>query len=288
MDKVELLNLVPKFLAFYQMANKSDIDKEKRWTLWEEHYNFAAVPPGEEGKVIARNLLEGAWESYSEHLLNLEQWEPNQERINHYLAKIKALLGYDQPINLVVVYFVGGFENNPFVAPFDEKRLALCLPIENGDSDILLSHELTHIVHSHTANLTAKWERTIASTIIQEGLATQVSKFLVPGDLDEHYIEHKKGWFETCNEHKWEIIKGTLPFLEDSSSEAVTRFTFGNGTTNNEREVYFVGWEIVQYLLGEGVSFKELATIQEGDIPNYLREVYPLFLTNEVVDPSSN
>lgn len=276
MDKVELLNLVPKFLDFYQMANKSDIDKEKRWTLWEKYYNFAAIPPGEEGKTIARNLLDGAWNTYSEHLIMLENWEPNLEKVKEYLTKVKKLLGYDQPINLVVVYFVGGFENNPFVAPYDENRLALCLPIENGESDILLSHELTHIVHSHTANLTSDWERTIGSTILQEGLATQVSRFLVPGEPTELYIEHTKEWLKSCYENKSDIITGILPYLEDSSSEVVTMFTFGNGTTNREREAYFVGWEIVQYLLGEGVTFKEMAYIQEKDISNYLREVYPL------------
>lgn len=280
MDKVELLNLVPKFLAFYKMANKSDIDKEKRWTLWEKHYNFAAIPPGEEGKIIARNLLDGAWNTYSEHLIMLENWEPNLEKVKEYLTKVKKLLGYDQPINLVVIYFVGGFENNPFVAPYDENRLALCLPIENGESDIdiLLSHELTHIVHSQTANLTADWERTIGSTILQEGLAQQVSRFLVPGKPTELYIEHTKGWLKSCYENKSDIITGILPYLEDSSSEVVTMFTFGHGTTNREREAYFVGWEIVQYLLEEGVTFKEMANIQEKDISNYLRENYPLFL----------
>ncbi|MFJ7973768.1 DUF2268 domain-containing putative Zn-dependent protease [Psychrobacillus sp. NPDC096389] len=276
MDKVELLNLVPKFLTFYQMANRPSIDEEQRWKLWEKYYNFAAIPPGEEGKIIARNLLDGAWDAYGVHLTMLENWEPNLEKVKDYLKKVKELLGYDQPINLVVVYFVGGFENNPFVAPYDENRLALCLPIENGESDILLSHELTHIVHSHIANLTAEWERTIGSTILQEGLATQVSRFLVPGQSIELYIEHSKGWLESCYENKAEILTGILPYLEDSSSEVVTKFTFGNGTTNREREAYFVGWEMVQYLLDEGVTFKEMANVQEKDIPNYIREAYPL------------
>lgn len=276
MDKVELLNLVPKFLTFYQMANRLEIDKEQRWKLWEKYYNFAAIPPGEEGKIIARNLLDGAWNSYNENLTMLENWEPNLEKVKDYLKKVKELLGYDQPINLVVVYFVGGFENNPFVAPYDENRLALCLPIENGESDILLSHELTHIVHSNIANLTAEWERTIGSTILQEGLATQVSRLLVPGQPIELYIEHSKGWLESCYENKAEILTGILPYLEDSSYEAVTKFTFGNGTTNREREAYFVGWEVVQSLLNEGVTFKEMANVQEKDIPNYIREAYPL------------
>ena len=48
----------------------------------------------------------------------------------------------------------------------DENRLALCLPIVNGDSDIGLSHELTHIVHAHFSNLTPNWERIIDATIL--------------------------------------------------------------------------------------------------------------------------
>lgn len=279
MDHIELLDLVPKFLKFYHLASKPDIDKDKRWALWKEHYNFAAVPPGEEGRMIAKNLLDIAWDDYANHLSFIEMWTPNEENVRDYLTKVKALLGYDEPIDLVVVYFVGGFENNPFVAPFDQKRMALCLPIENGESDIFLSHELTHIVHSQTANLTGEWERTIASTILQEGLATQVSKFLVPGQPDERYLEHKKGWLQSCSESRRKIIDGILPFLEDSSSKAVTMFTFGNGSTNHEREAYFVGWELVQCLMDQGVTFEEMAKIQERDIPDYLRDIYPMLLS---------
>jgi hypothetical protein len=275
LDKIEVVNLVPKFLFFFQMANKPDIDEEIRWTLWQEHYNFAAVPPGDEGKKLARNLLDAAWESYAEHLSFIEKWKHSQDKVSQYLTKVKKLLGYEQPIHLVVVYFVGGFENNPFVAPYDQERLALCLPIENGDSDILLSHELTHIVHSQTAKLTAGWERTIASTILQEGLATQVSKFLVPGHPDEFYLEHKKGWLQSCKENRAAIMNGIYPYLQDSSSKAVTTFTFGNGTTNHEREAYYAGWEFVSLLLAQGVTFKEMASVQEKDIPSYVREFYP-------------
>ncbi|WP_226087655.1 DUF2268 domain-containing putative Zn-dependent protease [Mesobacillus sp. S13] len=278
MDQIEILNLVPKFLSFFHMAKKPDIDEEERWALWKEHYNFAAVPPGDDGQKMARKLLDTAWDHYAEHLSFIEKWEPNEEKVKEYLTKVKSLLGYDHPIDLVVVYFVGGFENNPFVAPYDQNRMALCLPIENGDSNIHLAHELTHIVHTQTANLTGEWERTIGSTILQEGLATQVSKCLVPGHPDELYIEHKKGWLQSCKESRTDIISQICPFLDHDSSEAVTRFTFGNGTTNHEREAYYVGWELVHFLLNDGVSFKEMASVQEKDIPDYLRDILPNLL----------
>ncbi|WP_040225548.1 hypothetical protein [Bhargavaea cecembensis] len=270
LDSVKVINLVPKFLDFYRLANKEDIDEDKRWALWKELYDFAAVPPGEEGQAMAKKLVEGAWDKYEQELTVIEKWAPDEEKVKTYLSKVKTLLGYDQPVSLVVIYFVGGFENNPFVAPFDDERLALCLPVENGDSDIHLVHELTHIVHAHTAQLTGGWERTIASTILQEGLATQASKYLIPGNPDELYIEHQKGWLQSCNENKAEIFAGIAPYLNESSSEIVTKFTIGNGTINHEREAYYVGWEIVRSLLESGVTFKEIAGIKEDDIPGYV------------------
>ncbi|CAM3812626.1 hypothetical protein [Mesobacillus thioparans] len=278
MDKIEILNLVPKFLAFYLKANKLEIDPEERWALWEDYYNFAAVPPGAEGRRMARNLLDTAWARYAEAISFIENWKPNEEKVREFLSKVKTLLSYAQPIDFVVVYFVGGFENNPFVALFDDGRLALCLPIELGNSDITLAHELTHVVHNCTANLTAEWERTIASTILQEGLATRVSQFLVPGHPDELYIEHKKGWLQSCKENRREILRGINPYLAESSSEAVTRFTFGNGTTNHDREAYYVGWEMVYFLLAQGVNLRKLLVFKKRIFLIIFRSPIQLFI----------
>lgn len=274
MDKIEIINYVPKFLKFYKLASKENIDSENRWNLWKEHYNFAAIPPGPDGQKLARELLDNAWEKYPEKLSYLEKFKPNLNDVEKYLKEIKSLFDCKDMINVIVIYFVGGFENNPFVARYDEERLALCLPIECGDSKITLSHELTHVVHSKTANLKSEWKRTIASTILQEGLALQVSKYLIPGKADEEYIEHKEGWLDSCKSKKNEIIKGVLPYLNDSSSEIVYKFTFGNGTTNIDREVYFVGWEVVDYLIKKGIKFKDIANIQEDKMPDYLKEVF--------------
>ncbi|MEK3800825.1 hypothetical protein MHI18_21740 [Peribacillus sp. FSL H8-0477] len=189
------------------------------------------------------------------------------------LEEVKTLLGCKSSLDFVLIYFVGAFDNNPFVAPFDQNRNALCLPIESGNSEILLVHELTHIVHAKTANLTLGWQRTIALTILEEGLATRVSKFLVPGEEDERYIEHKKDWLTSCMGKKEEIFKGIFPYLDDDSSETVYKFTIGKGTTNQEREAYYVGWELVNTLLKQGVSFKELARIEEKDIPILFKDL---------------
>ncbi|MFJ8067008.1 hypothetical protein ACIQYS_20750 [Psychrobacillus sp. NPDC096426] len=216
--------------------------------------------------------MEDAWPHYATYLEAIKRWKPDETQLLYYLNQVKSLLNCHEPISLVVVYYVGAIENNAFVTPTSDKKLALCLPIEEGIMEITLVHELTHVVHTYTANLATEWERTIASTILQEGLATQISKYLVPGNPDYNYIEYKEGWLDS---NKKEIFQGAYPFLNDSSAEAVEKFTFGTGTANHEREAYFMGWEIVQLLLNKGMSFSEMAHVQEQDIPAFIKGHYP-------------
>lgn len=276
MDNITIVNLVPKFLDFYEKASVTGVGEQERWELWKEHYHFAAVPPGEEGLKVARELLNNDWEKYGEHISNIEKVKPDQEEVQHILSKVKNLLGYKNSIELTLVYFVGGFENNAFVAPTNSGGIALCLPVECGNSLISLVHELTHVVHAKTADFNGQWERTIATIILQEGLATHSSKYIVPGYRNEHYIEMHAGWFKSCEEKREEILNGIAPYLEDSSSETVYKFTMGNGTSNIEREAYFVGWEIVGRLLADGKTFQEIASIKERDMTEYIRKVYPV------------
>lgn len=56
-DQITIWNLVPRFLAFYRLASAAP--PEQRWPLWQEHYGFAAVPPGEEGARLAQTLGTG-------------------------------------------------------------------------------------------------------------------------------------------------------------------------------------------------------------------------------------
>jgi len=272
MNKIEIINMIPKFLSFYNEANKESAGPDRRWELWKERYRFAAVPPGDEGMKTARTLLDNAWNQYHEHIDWIKQWQPNSEKVHAILSDIQVKLGCQEDIDIALIYFVGAFDNNAFVAPYSQNRLALCLPVENGDSDILIAHELTHIVHAKTAQLSGTWERTIATVIIQEGLAAHMSKEIVPDQQDAAYIEYKAGWLQECHAYRNQIIKGIIPFLQQSSSEVVTKFTIGKGTTNHEREAYYVGWVLVQNLLARGSTFKEIAHIQEQDLAQLVKE----------------
>ncbi|KGX91520.1 hypothetical protein [Pontibacillus marinus] len=107
LDSIRINNKVNDFLEFYELANNNDLNHKERWLLWKEHYNFAAIPPGDEGKEIAKRMFHQSWEKYHEHIDHIKQWEPNNERIQYSLSKVKQLLAYNEPIRITVFYFVG-------------------------------------------------------------------------------------------------------------------------------------------------------------------------------------
>ncbi len=121
-DNIEIINLVPKFLDFYKKAKGCDC--ETRFELWKKHYGFAAVPPGEEGELLARQQFEAAWENYENVIPFLEQWSPDIQAIHQYLSKIKSKLAYEQSVDVALIFFVGAFDGNAFAAPYSKDRIA--------------------------------------------------------------------------------------------------------------------------------------------------------------------
>ena len=267
-DNIEIKNFVPKFLNFYNKA--VGCDEETRFELWKTHYGFAAVPPGEEGALLAKRLLEAAWEQYEKVIPFLEQWSPDSEKIQQNLSEIKRVLEYNESVDVVLIFFVGAFDGNAFAAPYGENRVAVCLPIENGENQITIVHELTHLVHGKIIGSAMSWGKTVASLVFQEGLATQLSKSLVPGYRDEVYVEHQDGWLQECRKDVKQILQGLKPCLQERSAESVFQFTMGAGTTGKAREGYFAGWKLIGDMLEDGWSFSDIARIREEDMVDVL------------------
>jgi len=272
MTKIEVVNLVPHFLTFFNHANHDDVNEPERWRLWKEYYNFAALPPGYDEQ--ARKILNQTWKKYQTNINKIRDWQPDQMKVENIFSEIKTLLGSDNEIPLVIVFFVSAFDNNAFVAPYDEYKSMLCLPIESHLSDIVIAHELTHVVHGEKASLEMSWERPIAEMILQEGLALQVSKYLIPVQKEESYfgMGQEEGWLQLCHDNRTKILHGIIPYLSESNREAVDKFTLGTGTSGHQREAYYVGWEFVATQLKKGISFSQLASIKQKDIPDYVKK----------------
>jgi hypothetical protein len=265
---VQVVDLSPRFLAFYAAA-KDEPDPDRRFDIWREHYGFAAVPPGPRGEAMARELLDSGWPKYPLALplvrAGARAMEPDPLST---LRKVADVLKLDRPIRVRVVAYVGAFDDNAF-SYGDNGQPVVAMPLEmtRERRELVFIHEMTHAVHIILGGLTGEWERSIAATALQEGLAMHVTREAVPGREMRDYLDAAPDWLDQAQARERAILEGALPYLEARDGETVFRFTFGGGTTGLPREAYYVGWLVVEKLRANGRDLAEIARIPEADIP---------------------
>ena len=273
--EVKINDLTPKFLKFYEAAQNEKASPDRRWELWKQMYDFAAVPPTPEGDKIARELLEKAWPRYAtvQEVLRggAANLTPDPEAA---VRSIAELLKPDQPVNITVRVYVGAFDENAFTMANSKGVITTSLPLEIGAEPRarLMMHELTHAVHIAMGTFSGGWIRTIGATVVSEGLATRTAHKLFPGEPEAAFVEHTPGWFAAAKAKRTEILKAIVPVLESDKSEDVMRFTMGTGPNGIEREAYYVGWLVVGHWLDNGMTLAEVARIPEKEMPKRAAE----------------
>lgn len=172
-------------------------------------------------------------------------------------------------VNLKIVYFIGFFENNPFVSTDESGNICLCLPVETHIDKtiekIRFYHELTHIFHAQICHIDFTYQRSLAFLIIQEGIALQMSKKMVPGFETDSYVSHQKGWYNEMKDNHKPIFQEIKSHTTEDSSDILYKYTMGQGSTGHEREAYYVGWCLVGRLLEEGYTFLDLMLLDEHE-----------------------
>jgi hypothetical protein len=266
---VSVTDLTPRFIRFHDAALAEGAGPERRWMLWKEHYDFAALPPVPERDAMARRMLEEAWPRYPGVMDRVRagaaSLEPSPEPL---LRQVSELLENDQPVRMQLLVYVGALEKNAFFAMTRDGPM-VAIPVEEDPQwrALTLAHEFTHVVHNRLAGLTGGWERSIAQTILTEGLAMRATEALFPGRPPNAYVEHREGWLDEATARRGEILKGLRPHLRAEDSESVMRFTLGEGSTGLDREAYFAGWLVVGHLLELGRTLPELARVPAAAMP---------------------
>ena len=60
---LEIINLVPKFVTFFKQS-KNIVDMDEKWNLWENEYNFSAIPLTHEAHLRAKNNFINVYADY--------------------------------------------------------------------------------------------------------------------------------------------------------------------------------------------------------------------------------
>jgi hypothetical protein len=272
--EITVRDLSPKFLTFYTTAQKEHASLDRRWVLWKQLYDFAAVPPTPAGDTIARRLLNAAWPRYESVLSQLEKGAvAMQPAPQETLRAIAALLQPDKPVHLVVLAYVGGFEGNAFTNA-EPGKITVALPMEVSSQEraSLMAHEFTHGVHISMGSIRGGYIRTIGTIVVSEGLACRVRQRLFPQQPPAQSIEYTPGWLANAEKHKRAILQGIKPLLSSQNPAEIMRFTMGKGSAGLEREAYYVGWLVVEYWLAHQLSFADIARIPEAEMPRQVAD----------------
>jgi hypothetical protein len=261
-------NDVPKFERFYRDASKPGVTEAKRWALWQQEYGIAAVPPTPEGQKLARKQLDAAWPRYKALLPQLPALTSRAiASANVAVRRISQQLDPQAtPATIVLLVYVGQFDNNAFSVPaMNGAPPETLMPVETPNIELLLAHELSHDVNFALAGVKNSFGAPLGETIFLEGLAMRSASRVFPGQPDSAYTEMPgdHGWLANCLRQKTAVLRGVSTYLHRSGPEIGARFTFGDGTTGMHREAYCAGWIIFGTLLEHGQTLAHLATIPE-------------------------
>lgn len=256
-------DLTPRFLAFYDSATaRHPLDPEERWALWGRLYGFAAVPPTPAGRARARELLDERWERYAEVVPRLRQggapWSATPAEV---MERVNSLLGCGAPVKVRVTAFVGMFDGNAFTFSTPDGVLNVAAPVEAGDGEGSLAHELTHAVHAACSGAGVSYVQPLARLVLAEGIAMRAVAALLPERGEERALKGAPKWVEACRKQGAQVVRGVLVHLEAAEQATVERFTSGEGSTGLDREAYCAGWVVVGALLDAGMSLREMASL---------------------------
>lgn len=273
---LQIGDVTPRFLRFYDFATANHLDEGARWTLWQKEYGIAAVPPTEEGRALARARLDSVWSRYNSLVGRVPALTARAADIGrHTLPMVAQLLGASpDSVRVGLLLFVGEFSNNAYtVPPAGTRPATVVLPVEVPDQRLTLTHELTHAVHEVVARIRNGYGAPLGETVLMEGLAMRATQRLDPGHPQPDYTPataYGRPWFAECSAHAAKILEGIRPYVSVANPATTERFTTGTGTTGLHDEAYCAGWTLVGKLLANGRTFAELARIPESEMPAFV------------------
>jgi hypothetical protein len=222
---------------------------------------------------MARRLLDVAFPRYEAAMPTIRAgaraMQPDALTV---LKKVAAVLQPDQPVAVRVNAFVGGFDGNAYTFSMQGVPVVVA-PLEMSPEERwrVLPHEMTHAVHMSIGHLSGGWERTIGTTILQEGLAMHVTREVIPGRPIRDYVGGADGWWDGALARKADILKGIEADLDVKDGQTVFKYTAGQGNTGREREAYVTGWLVVERLRKDGMTLAQIARIPEADMPTAVK-----------------
>lgn len=278
---LEVVDYSARFLAWHAAASKAP-DASARWALWQEMYGQAAVPPTPQGTEMARRLVENAWPRYATILPTLRgEAESVAHQAAQSLARVAVALGLEKDARLRLVTIVSGFENNAYAYRADMPVLVIPLEASAEGLPMRLAHEGTHAVHMLISGVSGQWERSVAATILQEGLAMHTACEVLKGRAVHECVGGGQMAWERAMANRRKMLESVRADLDRADSATVAKYTLGMGNTGQRREAYALGWWVIERMRADGETLPQLARIKESDMPARVARAIESLLKND-------
>ena len=181
---------------------------------------------------------------------------------------------------LSVVLLVGAHTANGWVAEHQGKR-SLFLALEYLGTppydDVLVVHELSHVVQAQLSPATAA--RTYAASLaaMVEGAATATSRLLRPGHTDSAYLwmdEDHQNWLDECNISAGAIASLLLRHADTPDDDEAVASLFRNreGAGIPARAGYWAGDQIAHTMLQDGGNLRDLLSMEPIEAHTRVRD----------------
>jgi hypothetical protein len=170
---------------------------------------------------------------------------------------------------LRAVLMVGGHTSNGWVAEHNGHR-SLFLALEYLGTapydDLLVVHEITHVVQSQLSPSTGARKYGSSLAVMVEGAATATSRALRPGHTDSAYLwmdGHHEAWLDECNANAAAIASLLLRHADTPDDDEEVAPLFRNRATPGipARSGYWVGELIARGMLQDGYGLHDLLSL---------------------------
>ncbi|QKE85150.1 hypothetical protein [Arthrobacter sp. NEB 688] len=170
---------------------------------------------------------------------------------------------------LHAVLMVGTHTSNGWVAELNGRRtlfLALEYLGEPPCDDLLVVHELSHVVQGQRSPAARASTYASSRAVMLEGAATATSRVLRTGRSDSAYLwmdEHHQAWVHDCHGSSRMLARHLMQHHDVPDDHDVVAPHFRNQTREGipPRSGYWVGDQIAQGILEQGTDIGSLLSI---------------------------
>lgn len=270
MALVQLTSTVDAWLDVARLG-----DEDERVAAWSAGYEAAhpsifAVYHSAWGLPERRSQAACAAPRLVERILRAEARATRLLRAAEQDLRSRGLLDADDQ---AVVLMVGSHSSNGWVAEHQGRRtlfLALEYLGEPPYDDVLVVHELTHVVQAELTPEARAPRLPSAFAVLLEGAAVAATRLLRPGLSDSAYLwmdDAHASWVSDCRDRDAMIARLILDELDSPDDEEAVAPLFRNRETQGipPRAAYWAGDQVVRSLVDEGLDLRSVLSLGAGE-----------------------